>query len=127
MDPAVIRQTYVRVDIPLSVLASRSYDDRPLTHFSIPVFDGRDLDVEILRHEGTDDAGGSFVGRVAGKPGSFVILGYDGEAESGTVQIPDEGYILAISYAGEGLLRLSQLDPHKIPGCGKPAPVDPAH
>lgn len=125
MDPAVIRQTYVRVDIPLSVLASRGYDDRPLTHFSIPVFDQRDLDVEITSHEGTDEASGSFIGRIAGKPGSFVILGYDCEAESGTVQIPDEGYILEISYAGEGLLRLSQLDPHKIPGCGHPPPAAP--
>ena len=74
MDPAVIRQTYVRVDIPLSVLASRGYDDRPLTHFSIPVFDQRDLDVEITGHEGTDEASGSFIGRIAGKPGRIQAL-----------------------------------------------------
>lgn len=120
LDPGVRRQIFVRIDRPLSEIAPPDEDGGVLIGFTLPVFDDKDLEVEILRHESHGPASGAFVGRIAGRPDSFVFLGYDGPAEAGTVQIPAEGYLLSISYAGDGLLRISELDPQSLPGCAPP-------
>ncbi len=58
------------------------------------------------------------IGRVEGRPGSYVTLALSGEAVAGSVFIPGRG-MFQIQYAGNGTQRIVETDGNHLPSCGR--------
>lgn len=118
----VIRSYTTRLSPPLREVA-RFYRQDGAARFTMPLFDGREVTVVVdnFMEDGPDD--GVVSGEVEGNEGSLVSLGFVGEAEAGTVQLPLTGEVYEIRPSPNGGVVISQIDATKLGTCGTCRPA----
>lgn len=118
----VIRSYTTRLSPSLHEVA-RAYRQDGVARFTMPLFDGREVTVAVdgFMEDGPDD--GAVSGEVEGSEGSFVSLGFVGDAEAGTVQLPLTGELYEVRPSPNGGVVISQIDAKKLGTCGTCRPV----
>jgi hypothetical protein len=81
---------------------ARRYRADGSARFVLPLFDGREITVTVdsFLEDGPD--GGAVTGVVEGSEGSFITLGFVGEAEAGAVHLPESNEVYEIRPATGG-------------------------
>lgn len=116
--PAYVIREERRTITPTLARLGRDFETRPFSEMEFPLFDGESLRLTDLRHTRIDRNSGVFTGKVKGEPGSHVVLGYVGLAESGSIHRPATGDYYEVRTADEsGASYLTKVDPSKVPPC----------
>lgn len=84
---------------------------RKTPNFTMPVSEGRNLEIQVERFESIGEEGGEFTGTVVGAPGSTVNLSYRGSAEAGRIDIPSEGRFYQILPGKDGAIIVQDRNP----------------
>jgi hypothetical protein len=103
-----LREARLELEVPLR---EWSLDGEP-PRFAF--FDGVEHDLVLTAHEPQDGDAGTFVGRVAGAPGSWLVLAHVDDAVAGTIFVPGQGLYRVRTRPG-GELRMTLLDPTQFP------------
>jgi hypothetical protein len=92
----------------------------PLESLGFPLFDGRFVHLQALRHQSTGIDQGVVFAKAEGEPeGGHVLLSYVGTALAGVIHLPSRGEFYEIRTAPDGRSHiLTQLDPTKMGACG---------
>lgn len=120
-DQASIRDEYVSFEMPLSTVALMMESEGaelPMT-IDYQLFDGVRVGFVVKKHLRQGVLSGVMVGEVEGHVGSFAVMAYNDLAEVGTLSIPGKGEF-RVTYAGEGVHRISEMNLAAIPPCGTP-------
>ena len=104
-------QESFKVEPPLQSIGQNWKAGRKTSNFTMPVSEGRDLEIQVERFESTGEDGGKFTGTVIGAPGSTVRLSYRGSAEAGRINIPSEGRSYRILPAKDGAIIVQDRNP----------------
>lgn len=108
--PEVRKQERIKIDPPIREIGQAWLDDEGRNDFSMPVTDGRDLQIQVERFESIGGQAGEFIGSVKGLPGSSVRLSYRGTAEAGTIRIPTENRTYRIFPGKDGAVIVQERD-----------------
>lgn len=108
--PEVRKQERIKIDPPIREIGQAWLDDEGRNDFSMPVTDGRDLQIQVERFESIGSQAGEFIGSVKGLPGSSVRLSYRGTAEAGTIRIPTENRTYRIFPGKDGAVIVQERD-----------------
>lgn len=117
------RQLVYRKLTAAAVVQQAMADGGEVRQLTLPGLDGRELEFVIERADlAPSGQTGSFVGHLAGKPGSQVSLGYRFGREAFTVISPDDDLYLQADPRQPGELIVKAIDPGAyVPGvCGNP-------
>ena len=97
---------------------ARRYRADGSARFVLPLFDGREITVTVdsFLEDGPD--GGAVTGVVEGSEGSFITLGFVGEAEAGAVHLPESNEVYEIRPATGGQVVVAEIDVTKLGTCG---------
>lgn len=108
---SIRNQETIMIDPPMRDIGS-AWMDNPegRSNFSMPISDGRDVEIEVERFVSIGNDGGEFIGTVKGLPGSSVRLSYRGNAEAGTISIPSENKVFRFYPASNGSIVLQERD-----------------
>ena len=104
-------QESFKVDPPMQLIGQDWKAGRQTSNFTMPVSEGRDLEIQVERFESTGEDGGEFTGSVIGAPGSTVRLSYRGSAEAGRIDIPSEGRSYQILPGKDGAIIVQDRNP----------------
>tara|TARA_B100001093_G_C26729209_1_gene971415 strand:+ start:318 stop:1097 length:780 start_codon:yes stop_codon:yes gene_type:complete len=104
-------QESFKVDPPMRLIGQDWKNGRKTSNFTMPVSEGRDLEIQVERFESTGEDGGEFTGTVVGAPGSTVNLSYRGTAEAGRIDIPSEGRSYRILPGKDGAIIVQDRNP----------------
>lgn len=112
VEPSARRERAVEVD--LALLGAMQF--APAAQLGLELFPGEVLTARLERVEPAH--GGSFVwvGTLAGEPASSVFLAVSGDVVSGSIRFQDR--LFRLSYAGNGVHLVSELDEALFPPCG---------
>jgi len=105
-----VQETF-KVDPPMQSLGEDWKEGRGTSNFSMPVSEGRELEIQVERFESIGEEGGEFTGTVVGAPGSTVNLSYRGSAEAGRIDIPSEGRSYQILPGKDGAIIVQDRNP----------------
>ena len=104
-------QESFKVDPPMWSIGQDWKAGRQTSNFTMPVSEGRDLEIKVERFESTGEDGGEFIGTVKGARGSKVHLSYRGSAEAGRIDIPSEGRSYIILPGKDGAIIVQDRNP----------------
>ena len=111
-------QESFKVDPPMRLIGQDWKNGRKTSNFTMPVSEGRDLEIQVERFESIGEEGGKFTGTVVGAPGSKVNLSYRGSAEAGRIDIPSEGRSYQILPGKDGAIIVQDRNPSLEPQAG---------
>lgn len=112
---------YEKVTVPM--LVERAIGaGQSLQIFTLPGFDGKEIDVEVTEVNLKGTVAGSLNGRVKGRLNSIVSVGFYNGCESFNVVSPDDGLNLAADAREPGEVMLKEIDPDKFGGPPQTAP-----
>ena len=111
-------QESFKVEPPMQSIGQNWKTGRKTSNFTMPVSEGRDLEIQVERFESIGEEGGEFTGTVVGAPGSKVNLSYRGSAEAGRIDIPSEGRSYQILPAQDGAIIVQDRNPSLEPQAG---------
>ena len=111
-------QESFKVEPPLQSIGQNWKAGRKTSNFTMPVSEGRELEIQVERFESIGEEGGEFTGTVVGAPGSTVNLSYLGSAEAGRIDIPSEGRSYQILPAQDGAIIVQDRNPSLEPQAG---------
>ena len=97
---------------------------RETSIFTMPVSEGRNLEIQVERFKSIGEEGGEFTGIVTGAPGSTVNLSYRGNAEAGRIDIPSEGRLYQILPGQKGTIIVQDRNPSLEPKIGTTFPPE---
>jgi hypothetical protein len=128
-NPAKIREVHLEIRTPLRTIGDSIRNGvTPPREISFPIFDSEDVLLTNIRYKPqNDNYAGVFIADVADADGKTTIYGhallsYVNNALVGDIHMPDGRRILIqnekFSPEDANAIRLTQLDPAKIPGCG---------
>jgi hypothetical protein len=115
----VIGEFAFRFDSPIRAQLDAAANDGQPARVLFPVSESRVVDLGIVRHDAQSPARGELIARVDDVPLADAVLAYVDEAVAGTIVTP-EGELFQVRYAGNGVHRVTQLDPHRFPDEGEP-------
>jgi hypothetical protein len=104
-------QESFKVEPPMQSIGQEWKAGRQTSNFTMPVSEGRDLEIQVERFESTGEDGGEFTGTVIGAPDSTVRLSYRGSAEAGRIDIPSEGRSYRILPGKDGAIIVQDRNP----------------
>jgi hypothetical protein len=125
MAPPVMGDFVFRFDAPLREQLDAVMTDGRTGRILFPVSEHRVLDLGITRHDVHSATRGDLFALVDDAPFADAVLSYVDEAVAGTIVTPD-GELFQVRYAGGGVHRVVQLDPHRMPGDAEPLTVPQA-
>jgi hypothetical protein len=97
----------------------RAFQGGTLQSFSYPLFDGQSVEITVFSFKEMGSDRGVISGAVKGYELSHVVLSQVGDAEAGTIQIPELGDYYEIRNGPEpGSVIVSEIDIHAIGECG---------
>ncbi len=105
-----VQETF-KVDPPMRSIGQDWKAGRKISNFTMPVSEGRNLEIQVERFECIGEEGGTFIGTVIGAPGSTVNLSYRGSSEAGRIDIPSEGRSYRILPAKDGAIIVQDRNP----------------
>ena len=104
-------QEIFKVDPPIRSIGHEWKTKQSKSNFTMPVSEGRDLEIKVEHFESVGEDGGKFIGTVVGAPGSKVNLSYRGSAEAGRIDLPSEGRSYQILPGKDGVIIVQDLNP----------------
>ena len=104
-------QESFKVEPPMQSIGKEWKAGRGTSTFTMPVSEGRNLNIQVERFESIGEEGGEFTGTVIGAPGSTVNLSYRGSAEAGRIDIPSEGRSYQILPGQDGAIIVQDRNP----------------
>ena len=105
-----VQETF-KVDPSMHSIGQYWKTGRKTSNFTMPVSEGRDLEIQVERFESIGEEGGEFTGTVVGAPGSTVNLSYRGSSEAGRIDIPSEGRFYQILPGKDGAIIVQDRNP----------------
>jgi hypothetical protein len=84
------------------------------TNFTMPLPDGKEIEIEVERFTAIGVSGGEFLGSVKGRPGSRVKLTYQGDSEAGWIHFPMENRLIRILPSKDGAFYFHEVPPEDI-------------
>lgn len=111
-------QESFKVEPPMQSIGQNWKTGRKTPNFTMPVSEGRNLEIQVERFESVGEEGGKFIGTVVGAPGSKVNLSYRGSAEAGRIDIPSEGRSYHILPGQDGAIIVQDRNPSLEPQAG---------
>lgn len=111
-------QESFKVEPPMQSIGQNWKTGGKTSNFTMPVSEGRDLEIQVERFESIGEEGGEFTGTVVGAPGSTVNLSYRGSAEAGRIDIPSEGRSYQILPGQDGAIIVQDRNPSLEPQAG---------
>lgn len=116
-DPATRTSRLTRFPVPLRDIAANAPKDLSTLRVPLPLRAGENFEMQVRSIERQGDNAGTFIGEVAGRPGTLVILSYTGLAQAGTVQLPAESTSFRIRGIEDGTVRVDEVDLTQAPEC----------
>ena len=113
--PALKVQESFKVEPPMKAIGKDWLAGKTSNNFTMPVSEGRNLEIKVERFEAIGQEGGEFIGNVVGAPGSKVRLSYRGSAEAGFIDIPSEGRSYRILPGKDGEIIVQDRNPYMEP------------
>jgi hypothetical protein len=120
--PPVISEFLFRFDAALREQLDAVTVQGQQTRILFPVSEGRVVDLAITNHDRHDATHGELYARVDDQPFADAVLAYVDDAVAGTILTP-QGELFQVRYAGNGVHRVTQLDPHRFPEEAEPLPA----
>jgi hypothetical protein len=117
--PPVIGEFMFRFDAPLRDQLDAVMQDGQTARILFPVSEHRVLDLGITRHDVHNATRGDLFALVDDAPLADAVLSYVDEAVAGSIVTPD-GELFVVRYAGNGIHRVMQLDPDRMPAEAEP-------
>jgi hypothetical protein len=117
--PVIGEEFLFRFDAPLRAQLDAVTAGGQAARVLFPVSEGRVLDLGITRHDIRTDKQGELYGLVDDTQYADAVLAYVDEAVAGTIVTPD-GELFQVRYIGNGVHRVLQLDPNRMPDEGEP-------
>ncbi len=105
-----VQETF-KVDPSLRSIGQDWKAGRATSNFTMPVSEGRNLEIQVEHFESIGKEGGEFIGTVVGAPRSTVNLSYRGSAEAGRIDIPSEGRSYQILPGKDGAIIVQDRNP----------------
>lgn len=123
-NPRITGRQLVYRKEPVFIAVERARaEGRPLASFTLPGFDGRELEVRVTRADlAPSGLGGTLTGRLPGLDESLVTIAFKQGTEAFTIASPEDGTFLQAHPREPGELILSSFEPETylaIPG-GEP-------
>ncbi len=108
-EPSALRQRAVEVDLAL-------VRDAAVAELGLELFPDAAVTARLERVEPAHGGGLVWVGTVVGEPGSSVFLALSEDVAAGSIRFDDR--LFRLSYGGNGVHLLSELDESSFPSCG---------
>jgi hypothetical protein len=117
-DPAVIDEAVYALEQDFRDMIASAEAGPGGGRIRFPLPGGRSCELILSKHYQDERGGGSITATVAGHAISYAALGYSGDAVAGTILAGDDG-LFRVRYAGDGKIRVAQLDPALLPEGGE--------